>query len=61
MNISKTIDPTKVNFVCPRCQRIYYQTSFEAFNKSPKAVTADARRYKAHYHSCNRKKGGKRG
>lgn len=55
MNLTKNIDPTKVNFVCPRCQRIYYQADIEDFNENSRKVTADAKRYKSHYHSCKRK------
>ena len=55
MKLTKLIDPDKVNFVCPRCQQIYYQADHEDFNSNPKAVTKDARRYKGHYHSCKKR------
>jgi len=59
MNLSKNIREDKVNFVCPRCQKIYYQADHDDFNKDQRGVTKDARRYKSHYHSCKGTKGRK--
>ncbi len=65
MKMSKTLSDTKVNFVCPRCQQIYYQEDKGTFNSDPKKVAREAKVYKGHYHSCrkrknNSRKGGKK-
>jgi len=53
-NVNKIKDD-KVNFVCPWCQKIYYQADHEDFNQDPHKVTTEARMYKKHYHSCKPK------
>ena len=45
----------KVNFVCHRCQRIYYQADVADFNEDTKRTERQAYEYKKHYHSCKKK------
>lgn len=50
------IKDNKVNFVCHRCQRVYYQAEVDDFNESPKRTERQAYEYKKHYHSCKGRK-----
>lgn len=52
----KLLDSAKVSFVCPRCQRIYYQSAMDDYNSNPGKVVKEARVYKRHYHSCHIKR-----
>lgn len=47
----------EVNFVCPRCQRVYYRADMDQFNDDRQTCVRDAKVYKKHYHSCKRKGG----
>jgi hypothetical protein len=49
------IDDSKANFVCPRCQRIYYQIDKATFDANPAKGTREAYEYKKYYHNCKRR------
>ncbi len=47
-----------VNFVCHKCQQVYYQIPLEEYEMNAGKTTRDARKYKQYYHKCPWQKGG---
>jgi len=54
----RTIKEDSANFICPRCQGIYYQMPMEDFNDSPAKAEKTAREFKKYYHKCGKKRKG---
>ena len=54
------INMKKVNFVCPRCQKVYYQADHDDFDEDRKGSVRAANAYRKYYHSCKARGRGKR-